>query len=98
MTKALLQNYLTTLFGILAGLPLIVSGSGLVLDPIWSHRLLLVGGIGVVGLGVVAKAFNTHSTEAQTQAAQAKVEAVTPVEVKAADVQAKAADAQVAGK
>jgi hypothetical protein len=69
MNAALFQNYLTTIFGILAGLPVIVNGAGLVLDPKWSHVLTVVGGIGLVGLGVVAKAFNTHSTTAQVNKA-----------------------------
>lgn len=72
MNSALLKNYLTTAFGILAGLPLIVAGSGIVLNPKWNHYLLVIGGIGTVGLGVVAKAFNTHSTADQVQAATDK--------------------------
>ena len=90
ITKAILQNYLTTFFGILAGMPLIVSGSGLVLDQHWNHVLIVIGGIGLVGLGVVAKAFNTHSTEAQTEAATAKAvgNPDAPALVKAADQQA----------
>ena len=69
MNKALLQNYLTTIFGLLAGLPTIVSGSGLVLDPKWTHYLTIVSGIGIIGLGVVAKAFNVHSTQEQVNTA-----------------------------
>lgn len=90
ITKAILQNYLTTFFGILAGLPVIVAGSGLVLNPHWTHILLVIGGSGIVGLGVVAKAFNTHSTEAQTEAATAKAvgNPEAPALVKAADQQA----------
>lgn len=93
MTKALLQNWLTSFFGILAGLPIIVAGSGLTLDAWWSHALAVTAGVGIIGLGVVAKAFNTHSTEAQTKAAQAKVEG-DPM----APVLAKEADKQAAGK
>lgn len=92
ITKAILQNYLTTFFGVLAGLPVIVTGSGLVLDPHWNHVLLVIGGIGIVGLGVVAKAFNTHSTLAQTEAATAKV-----IGDPSAPVLAKLADQQAAG-
>lgn len=97
MTKAILQNWLTTVFGILAGLPAIVlgvftPGTAMALSPQWTHILMILGGIGLVGLGVVSKAFNTHSTEAQTQAATAKA-----VGDPAAPVLAKIADAQAAG-
>lgn len=90
ITKAILQNWLTTFFGILAGLPVIVTGSGLVLNPKWTHILLVIGGSGIVGLGVVAKAFNTHSTLAQAEAATAKVtgDPSAPVLAKLADQQA----------
>lgn len=69
MNSALLKNYLTTAFGILAGLPTIVLGSGITLDAKWSHYLMITAGIGTVGLGVVAKAFNTHSTTDEVQKA-----------------------------
>jgi len=59
------QNHLTTFFGILAGLPTIVLGSGVTLNAHWNHELLIVAGVGTIGLGVVAKAFNTHSTQDQ---------------------------------
>jgi len=76
MKAAVLKNYLTTFFGVLAGLPTIVLGSGIVLDPRWTHYLMIAAGVGTVGLGVVAKAFNNHSTADQVQAATqvAKVE------------------------
>lgn len=72
MNSALLKNYLTTTFGCMAGLPTIVLGSGIVLDPKWSHYLMITAGIGAVGLGVVAKAFNSHSTAEQVQTATDK--------------------------
>lgn len=65
MSSALLKNYLTTFFGILAGLPTIVMGSGVTLTPRWMHYLMITAGVGTVGLGVVAKAFNNHSTQEQ---------------------------------
>lgn len=67
MTVALFKNYLTTFFGILAGVPALVAGSGISLTPKWQHILSIVGGIGVLGLGAVAKAFNVHSTADQVQ-------------------------------
>lgn len=69
MNAALLKNWLTSVLGALAGLPLIVAGSGIVLDPKWNHYLTVAGGIGIIGLGVVSKAFNNHSTAAEVQAA-----------------------------
>jgi hypothetical protein len=68
------QNVLTTVFGVIAGLPAIIlgvftPGSSLALSPAWTHIVMVTGGIGLVGLGVVSKAFNTHSTEAQVNAA-----------------------------
>ena len=67
MTKAVLQNYLTTLFGLLSGLPVIVlgvfvPGTSMALSPQHTHVLMISGGIGLVGLGLVSKAFNVHST------------------------------------
>ena len=74
---AVIVNNLTTIFGILAGLPVLVIAScqtaGVVLDSTLTHVLALVGAIGLIGLGVVAKAFNVHSTVAQTQASTAVV-------------------------
>jgi hypothetical protein len=61
------QNYLTTFFGILAGLPILVANSGLALSPKMGHYLTVAAALGVIGLGVVSKAFNTHSTTAQVQ-------------------------------
>jgi hypothetical protein len=92
------QNILTTVFGLIAGLPTIVlgifaPGTSMALSPQYTHILLVVGGIGAVGLGLVSKAFNTHSTAAQVQASTAVVEKLPN-----APALVKAADAQVAGK
>jgi len=71
MTAAILKNYLTTLFGILAGAPALVVTSlqsmNVTVTPYWTHILGFVGAAGLIGLGVVSKAFNVHSTEAQVQ-------------------------------
>ena len=61
-SAAVFKNYLTTFFGCMAGLPLIVAGSGMQLSPSWSHRVLVVGGLGTIGLGVVSKAFNVSGS------------------------------------
>lgn len=77
MKAAMLQNWLTTTFGILAGMPLLVTqalaGSGIALSPVLTHWLLVLSAVGLIGLGIVSKAFNTHSTTAQTAAAEAAV-------------------------
>lgn len=78
MTSAIAKNYLTTLFGILAGLPAIVlgvftPGTSMALSVQYTHVLMIAGGVGMVGLGIVAKAFNVHSTEAQVAGASQAV-------------------------
>jgi hypothetical protein len=85
MNSEIAKSYLTTIFGILAGLPTIVlgvftPGSSLALPATWTHILMIVGGVGLVGLGVVSKAFNVHSTQAQvaTSTQVAAVEAKKP--------------------
>lgn len=74
MTAAIWKNYLTTFFGLLSGLPVIVlgvfaPGTPMALSPQWTHILMVGGGIGLVGLGLVAKAFNVHSTVDQIEQA-----------------------------
>jgi ABC-type phosphate transport system permease subunit len=74
MTAAIFKNYLTTFFGILAGLPTIVlgvfmPGTDMALSSHWTHILAISGGIGMVGLGLVSKAFNVHSTLNQVEGA-----------------------------
>ena|ERR1700690_2907030 len=77
MKAAIIQNYLTTIFGILSGLPLLVTqalaGSGVVISPTITHWLLVLSAVGLIGLGLVSKAFNTHSTTAQAAASEAAV-------------------------
>jgi hypothetical protein len=73
MNTALWKNGLTTFFGCLAGLPTIVlgvftPGTAMALSPQYTHILMVTGGVGLVGLGVVSKAFNVHSTQAEVQA------------------------------
>lgn len=77
MKSAIVQNYLTSIFGTLAGLPAIVlgvftPGTAMALPPQYTHALMIAGGIGLVGLGLVSKAFNVHSTEAQVVVASQK--------------------------
>lgn len=74
MKQLFTQNRLTTIFGIIAGLPLLVAGSGIVLDAHWGHILTVVGGLGMVGLGIVAKAYNNHSTTDQVEQATQKAQ------------------------
>ena len=72
LNATVMKSYLTTLFGILAGLPLIIGGSGIVLNEKWSHILVVTAGIGTIGLGIVSKAFNVNSTAQQVQIATLK--------------------------
>ena len=72
----MVKNWLTTFFGILAGLPAIVlgvftPGTAQALPSAWTARLMVLGGIGTIGLGLVSKAFNVHSTLEQVEASQA---------------------------
>jgi hypothetical protein len=50
---------------------------------------MIAGGVGVIGLGVVSKAFNVHSSLLQVEAKTATVEnrPEAPALVKAADAQ-----------
>lgn len=72
-------NWMTTLGGLLAGLPPIVITSfmsaGAPLGPRWTAVLSIVGGVGTLLIGLAAKDANTHSTQDQIQAATAKVAA-----------------------
>ena len=76
MKSSIIQNWLTTAFGILAGGPVLVTAScatmNLTLSPAWIHGLGIVGAVGLIGLGVVSKAFNTHSTATEVRAATDK--------------------------
>lgn len=74
LTTAVVKSWITTLFGILAGLPLMIAGSGLTLSPKYQHALIVIAGIGTLGLGIVAKAFNQHSTTEQVESATVKAQ------------------------
>jgi hypothetical protein len=83
MKLAIWKNYLTTGFGILAGLPLLVSQTlaalasmgypNLALSQTVTHWMLVLTAIGLIGLGIVSKAFNVHSTPDQVAASGATV-------------------------
>jgi hypothetical protein len=110
-SATILQGYLTTIFGILAGGPVLVTQScaalGLTLPSAWTHGLLIIGATGLIGLGIVAKAFNTHSSPAQvlakgetisaSQATALGIPNATAL-VEAAKVEVKAANVEAAGK
>ena len=61
------QNWLTTLAGLLAGIPAIVIASGLMLSPRWTQILAIIGGVGTLLIGLAAKDAGTHSTQGQVQ-------------------------------
>ena len=74
LTTAVVKSWITTVFGILAGLPLMIAGSGITLNAHWSHVLIVTAGVGTIGLGIVAKAFNQHSTTEQVESATVKAQ------------------------
>jgi hypothetical protein len=65
---------MTTVGGLLAGVPLIVINSGLALTPKWTQILSIVGAAGTLIIGLAAKDSNTHSTMSQVQVSTAKSE------------------------
>ena len=66
-----MQNYLTTIGGLLAGLPILIVNSGIVLTPKWQQVLAIIGGLGTLLIGLAAKDFTTHSTQQQVAVATA---------------------------
>jgi hypothetical protein len=61
------SNWLTTIGGLLAGIPIIVINSGLMLAPKWTQILSIIGGLGTLMIGLSAKDASTHSTMAEIQ-------------------------------
>jgi hypothetical protein len=72
------KNWQTTVGGLLAGLPIIVINSGMVLPPKWSQILAIVGGVGTLLIGLAAKDSGTHSTMAEVQQSTVKAGPVAP--------------------
>lgn len=73
MSTILGKNWMTTIGGLLAGIPTLIVSSGFVLPPKWTKILNIVGGLGLLLIGLAAKDFTTHSTE--TQVIKSTVEA-----------------------
>jgi hypothetical protein len=71
-------NWMTTFGGLLAGIPIIVINSGLVLTPRQTQILAIIGGVGTLLIGLAAKDSNTHSTMQQVQASTVKAEMKKP--------------------
>ena len=69
-----MKNWLTTLGGLLAGLPILIINSGFVLTGKWPQILSIIGGLGALLIGLAAKDAGTHSTMAQVQASTAEAE------------------------
>jgi hypothetical protein len=97
MKKYFTVNDLTTFFGTLAGLPLLVATSmtsmNITMTPLEIKILGFTGAIGLIGLGLVSKSVGTHSTVAQVEASSAVVQGQIDAPAKVI-----AADAEVAGK
>lgn len=68
ITDAVLRNWMTTLGGLMAGLPQLVEAAGFVQTPSLTHWMNLISAIGMLLLGVSAKQFTNHSTAAEVQA------------------------------
>ncbi len=58
----LTANWRTTLGGLLAAVPPVITAAGFVLSPMKQHWLALFQGLGVLLLGLAAKDSTTHST------------------------------------
>jgi hypothetical protein len=75
--NSLTSNWLTTLGGILGGLPTIILGAAMASNFPLSNKeaflLSIMGGIGTLLIGFTAKDFNTHSTNVQIAQSTAKV-------------------------
>lgn len=69
MNELVSKNWLTTAGGILAGLPSLLAGAGIVLPPQYQKYVTLAGGLGVLLLGAAAKQYNNHSTATQVEQA-----------------------------
>jgi hypothetical protein len=70
-----MPNWVTTLGGLMAGIPALVLSSGFVVTPQYQHIIMFIGGLGLLLLGGAAKDWNTHSTSAEVAQATAKSQA-----------------------
>jgi len=66
------QNWQTTIGGLLAGIPVIVINSGIMLTMRETQILAIIGGVGTLLIGLAAKDSGTHSTMAQVQESTVK--------------------------
>ena len=71
------QNWQTTVGGLLAGIPVIVINSGIMLTMKETQILAIIGGVGTLLIGLAAKDSRTHSTMQQVQASTVKAETKT---------------------
>ena len=69
------QNWLTSLGGLLGGIPAIIIGSGYPLTPRQTQIIAIIGGVGILITGLAAKDSSTHSTMAQVQTSTVKADA-----------------------
>jgi hypothetical protein len=71
---SLLQNWKTTLGGLLAAVPPVITAAGFSFTPKEQHWLALCQGLGVLLLGLAAKDSTTHSTVQQVNLATTEAE------------------------
>lgn len=71
---ALTKNWRTTLGGLLAAVPPVITAAGFTLTPTKQHWLALCQGLGVLLLGLAAKDSTTHSTLEQVRTSTVKDE------------------------
>lgn len=65
-------NWKTTLGGVMAGVPALVTASGFEHTPHLDHWLNLCSAVGMLLMGMSAKDWNTHSTESEVKTSTAQ--------------------------
>ena len=78
--EAILKNWLTSVGGLMASIPMLVTSSGFTLSPQQQHWIALIGGIGALVLGLSAKMSSNHSTQAQVTASTVEAKADAAVQ------------------
>jgi hypothetical protein len=79
------QNWLTTLGGLLGGIPPIITGAAIAgsitLSSRWLFIVAIIGGVGTLLIGLAAKDAGTHSTMQEVQRSTVKAELAGPPKI-----------------